>query len=553
LNTNIRASLGASLAALAASLSLVLSPGASSGNEKPPNILLAIADDWGYGHAGAYGCQWIETPAFDRIAREGLLFDRAYTPNAKCAPSRACLLTGRYSWQLKEAANHICYFPPEFKTWPEWLVEAGWTVGYTGKGWGPGVALDAEGRPRAMTGHLFSKRRLETPLPAIAPNDYAANFAEFLEAAPADQPWCFWYGALEPHRDYSPGAGERAGKKPASIDRVPGYWPDQPIVRQDMLDYAVEVEHFDRHLGKMLELLASRELLDNTLVIVTSDHGPPFPRCKGNAYEASNHVPLAVRWPKLIRAHGARVRDYVSFVDLAPTIVEIVGAQWSDTGLAETPGKSLTDLMRKEANADEDLPHDNAGELPLDATGDPARDHTLVGMERHDIGRPGDVGYPIRGIVRGEMLYLHNFEPARWPACNPETGYLNCDGGPTKTLILAERRKAPNDEYWSSYWRLCFGKRPAEELYDLQNDVDCLHNLANDPRRENEKRALREQLFAELTKQGDPRMSGEGQVFDEYPHANEAHRGFFEKHQRGEKLKAPWVNESDFEPQPIEE
>ena len=82
-----------------------------------PNILLAIADDWSFGHAGAYGSTWVRTPAFDRVAREGLLFTHAYTPNAKCAPSRAILLTGRHSWQLEEAANHVPFFPRKFKTW----------------------------------------------------------------------------------------------------------------------------------------------------------------------------------------------------------------------------------------------------------------------------------------------------------------------------------------------------------------------------------------------------------------------------------------------------
>jgi arylsulfatase A-like enzyme len=76
-----------------------------------PNILFAIADDWGFGHASAYGCKWVKTPAFDRVAREGILFTRAYTPNAKCAPSRAIILTGRYSWQLESAANHQNVFP----------------------------------------------------------------------------------------------------------------------------------------------------------------------------------------------------------------------------------------------------------------------------------------------------------------------------------------------------------------------------------------------------------------------------------------------------------
>ena len=115
--------------------------------ERPPNILFAIADDWG-AHAGAYGTKWVKTPHFDRVAKEGVLFTRAFTPNAKCAPSRACILTGRNSWQLKEAANHICYFPPEFKGWGEALAEHGWTVGHTMKGWGPGVATNALGQAR---------------------------------------------------------------------------------------------------------------------------------------------------------------------------------------------------------------------------------------------------------------------------------------------------------------------------------------------------------------------------------------------------------------------
>ena len=88
-----------------------------------PNILFAIADDWSFGHAGVYGCDWVRTPNFDRLAKEGILFQRAYTPNAKCAPSRAIILTGRNSWQLENAGNHMTIFPPKFGGWVE-LLEA---------------------------------------------------------------------------------------------------------------------------------------------------------------------------------------------------------------------------------------------------------------------------------------------------------------------------------------------------------------------------------------------------------------------------------------------
>ena len=188
-----------------------------------PNILFAIADDWSYGHAGAYGCKWVKTPAFDRVADQGILFSHAYTPNAKCAPSRACILTGRNSWQLKAAANHVPYFPPEFKTFFEALAEQGWFVGHTTKGWAPGIATNTAGQPRQMTGKAFNARTAKPPASGIGPSDYAANFADFLDAAPKDKPWCFWYGAIEPHRDYEYGSGvAKGGKKTTDVDRVPG-------------------------------------------------------------------------------------------------------------------------------------------------------------------------------------------------------------------------------------------------------------------------------------------------------------------------------------------
>lgn len=503
--------------------------------ERPPNILFAIADDWGYGHASAYGCSWANTPSFDRVAREGLLFHRAFTPNAKCAPSRACILTGRNSWQLKEAANHICYFPTEFMSWGEALAEHNWYVGYTTKGWGPGVANDEQGQRRPMTGQQFNRRTAPPPASGIGNSDYSANFRDFLASAPEEKPWCFWYGAIEPHREYEFGSGiKKGGKKLSDIEHVPAYWPDNETVRTDMLDYGFEVEHFDRHLGNMLSQLEERGALENTLVIVTSDHGMPFPRCKGNAYFAANHVPLAIRWPKGISTPGREINDFVSFIDIAPTILEVAGISWAESGLAPSPGRSLTDVFRS----------NQSGQV------NPERDHVLVGMERHDIGRPHDWGYPIRGIITSEFQYLHNFEPTRWPACNPETGYLNCDAGATKSFILEAHRANSTDPSWA----FCFGKRPAEELYRLSDDPDCVHNLSASAEFQQHAAALKERLFAELRQQADPRMFGQGEVFDNYPHANEAQRGFYEKFMRGnrDKLRTGWVLPSDYEAAPLD-
>jgi N-sulfoglucosamine sulfohydrolase len=516
-------------AALAAFSLLLLGCGSSLGADRP-NILFAIADDWGL-HAGAYGTPWVKTPTFDRIAREGLLFRNAYTPMAKCAPSRAIVLTGRHLWQNEEAGNHMAYFPAKLKSWPEVLRESGWHVGITGKGWGPGVANDASGQPRAITGQPYNRRKSPPPTKAISNNDYAGNFVDFLDAAPANTPWCFWYGATEPHRGYEFRSGVAKGKKQlADIDHVPGYWPDDETVRHDMLDYALEVEHVDQHLGRMLAELERRGLLDNTLIVVTSDHGMPFPRVKGYAYHDSNHIPLAVRWPNGIKAPGRAIDDFVDFTDLAPTFLDVAAIDPASCGMQPITGRSWQSLFASE----------QSGQV------DPARDYVLVGKERTDVGRPRDVGYPIRGIVTATHLYLRNYEPTRWPAGNPETGYLDTDGSPTKSLILELGRRDRADRFWS----LNFGLRPRDELYDLASDRDCVQNLAADSKYAATVKTLREKMEKSLLAQGDPRMLGQGHIFDEYKPT--AGAGFYERFMRGERPAAGWVNETDFEPQPIE-
>jgi arylsulfatase A-like enzyme len=462
------------------------------------------------------------------VAKEGLLFNHAYTPNAKCAPSRACILTGRNSWQLKEAANHICYFPAEFKSWGEALAEHGWNVGYTMKGWGPGVANDASGKPRQMTGKPWNQHKATSPTPEISNNDYAANFSAFLDAAPSDKPWCFWYGAIEPHRGYEFGSGVKlGGKKLTDIDRVPAFWPDNDTVRNDMLDYAFEAEHFDRHLGRMIAELEKRGLLENTLIIATSDHGMPFPRSKGNASSIANHVPFAAMWKQGIAQPGRVIDDFISFVDLAPTITEVAGLKWGDTGMAPTVGRSLVEIFQSK----------KSGQVVA------ARDHVLIGKERTDVGRQHDWGYPIRGILTNDSVFIENFESTRWPAGNPETGYMDCDAGATKSFILDAHRKNPADPFWAQ----CFGMRPGIEFYDLKDDPDLTRNRSSDPRAI----ALRDQLHAELKQQGDPRMEGKGAIFDNYEHATKANVGYYEKFMRGESVKAGWINPSDIEPKPL--
>jgi len=505
--------------------------GQSTTSQKP-NILFVIADDWSYGHAGAYGCPWVKTPNFDRVAREGLLFTNAYTPTAKCTPSRSCILTGRNPWQLGPAGNHNCVFPPETPVFHEPLESSGYTYASTGKVWGPGISMRTDGSKRNLAGKQYAAHKSKPPTTGINPNNYAANFEQFLSETESGKPWFFWLGGLEPHREYEYGSGVRVGgKKLTDIDRVPAYWPDNETVRNDMLDYALEVEHFDQHLGRILNLLEQKGLLENTLIVVTSDNGMPFPRVKGNTYENSNHLPLAIRWPAGIKHPGRKLTDYVSFADFAPTFLEAAGVEWKSTSLPPSAGRSLSDIFGSSKD----------GQAIAD------RDHVLIGRERNDLGRPNDEGFPVRGIVKNQMLFLENFEPSRWPACNPETGYMDTDGSPTKTFILEQHRA----DATAMSWAACFGMRPAQEVFDLSKDTDCMVNLATAPEFERTKTLLRDQLLSELRSQEDPRVFGKGADFDKFPTADEKKRNFYQRFVNGDLEHAGWINRTDCEKGPI--
>ena len=517
-----------------------------SNKEKQPNILFCIADDATWKHMSAYGSKWVNTPTFDRVANQGILFNNAYTPNAKCAPSRATILTGRNSWQLEEAGNHLPFFPVKFKTYAEALSEKGFAVGYTGKGWAPGIAKTAEGENRDLLVNGYNDKKIDRLTTGISPVDYVANFNQFLTERDSNEPFCFWYGGYEPHRAYEYGSGIRLGnKKLSQIEEVFSYWPNVDSVKTDMLDYAFELEYFDTQLGKMLEILEAQGELDNTIVVVTSDNGMPFPRIKGQNYEHSNHLPLAIMWPNGINEPGRVVDDYISFIDFAATFIDVAGYKAEELGMQPIEGQSLRDIF--ESSKDEVKGED--------------RDYVLLGKERHDIGRPDNQGYPIRGIRKDNFLYLKNYKTDRWPAGNPETGYTNTDGSPTKSYILNMRRNSVEALSWhlnvetknnvdTLSWHLNFGKRPEEELFNVAKDEDCMVNLANNPEYAEVKEDLKQLMEAELKKQGDPRMFGNGDVFDNYtPSAGSM---FYEKYFAGEKVNYGWINDSDFESEPLD-
>ena len=464
---------------------------------KSPNILLAISDDHSWPHASAYGSGMVDTPAFDRVAKEGLLFNNAFAPAPQCSPGRAALLTGRNIWQIGEAGSHSSYFPRDFPVYTDLLETEGYLVGYTGKPWYPGNWWDS-GWSRNPAGDEYNEASLEPPHREMSPIDYTENFHKFLANRKPGQPFCFWYGAKEPHREYEPDIGISAGKSLASSE-VPGYLPDTPAVRADLLDYAVEIEWFDQHLGEMIRILEEAGELENTIIVVTGDNGMAFPRAKANLYEHGVHVPLAIRWGK-IQEPGRRLNTLTSFIDFAPTFLEAAGIDVPDT----ITGQSLLPVFHAE---DTDW-----------------RQYVLVGRERHSHSRINNWSYPARAIRTQQWLYIRNLKPDRWPAGNPN-GLHDIDGSPSKDLLIEEKES----DMIRPYYQLAVSKRPSEELFDILKDPDCLNNLALDPRYDTIREDLRNQLLSRLKEQGDPRLNGRGDIFESYPRMNimrEKYEGF---------------------------
>jgi len=448
-----------------------------------PNILFIIADDASQKLGQTYHCDWIKTPNIDRLAREGLVFDNAYVPTSKCAPTRAAILTGRNPWQLEAAGNHQSFFPAKFLAFGDALRKAGVDGGSAGKVWGPGIAEDAAGKKRDFG--LPAARRGGKP---------GEQFAHFLQARRDRAPFFYWYGSADPHRSYEAGSGLAAGKRLTDIDRVPAYWPDNDTVRSDMLDYALEVERFDKQVGELLATLDAGGEAANTLVVVTSDHGMPFPRVKGHTYDDAHRVPLVMRWPAGIVHPGRRVSELVSAIDFAPTFLELFGIAAPETGMAPMTGHSLVDLLKNEAKTE--------------------RPFVIIGRERNDVlARPGSehgLGYPARGIRQGDFVFVHNFAPDRWPCGDVDLGLKDTDAGPTKALI---EELGPGNEFWQH----AFGKRPADQLFNIVKDPDSVRNLATDPAHAEIRDRLYQVLMTELRRQEDPRVLGRGDVFDEYP------------------------------------
>lgn len=488
-----------------------------------PNILFAFADDMGrYAHIydeidGVKSVASVATtPVMDRLGREGVIFRNAYVAAPSSTPCRSALLSGQYFWRTERGAIlNDAVWDDSIPSFPLLLRESGYHIGKTYKVWSPGTPADAPygGQKYAYEKNgdrfcRFSQEILRSGNPDIEAerqkiyDEVLNNFEDFLDERPEGSPFCYWWGPWNTHREWQKGSGKTLwGINPDDLKGLlPAGFPDIPEVREDFADYLGEVQAFDTGLGILLKKLEEIGELDNTIIVVSGDHGVPgFPMAKCNLYELGIKVPLIVRYPKMIES-GRVVDDMVSLPDLAPTFLEI-----GETAIPEEmTAKSILPLLTAE------------GSGVIDAS----RNFIVAGRERHVSGaRIGTLPYPQRTIVMNGFKYIRNFAPDRWPMGDPEGNFKDMDDGPTKQWLI---KNLYNQEY-EDYINYAFAKRPYEELYDLKNDPDELNNLALHPDYSATKKDLSDKLEEVLIESKDPRMlqSVENCVFEWAPYTNQ--------------------------------
>ncbi len=502
-----------------------------------PNILFAFADDWGK-YASCYSTiegseDWqklVKTPNIDRIANEGILFNNAFVNAPSCTPCRSSLLSGQYFYRTgRGAILQGAVWDETIPTYPLLLEENGYHIGYTYKVWSPGSPQDAgyggERNRYHQAGTKFNQfsqnvtkmvkdGKTIDEAKQVLLDEVRGNFQAFLNANENGKPFCYWFGPTNTHRKWTMGSGEKLwGIDPDELKgKLPPFLPDVDTVREDFADYLGEAMAFDAGLGVLLKMLEENGELDNTLVVVSGDHGiPGFPHGKCNLYDFGTNVALMARWPSVIKANRI-VDDFVNLMDLAPTFLEVGGTEIPKV----MTGASLLEVFKNKNN----------GQIQKE------RDFVITGRERHVAKvREGNVPYPQRALRNKDFLYIINFKPDRWPmgneaklnsttppdfdelANNTFAAFGDLDASPTKAWII-KNRNSENEKYY----QFAFGKRPKEELYNIAKDPFQVNNLANDPNFEEVRLQMNEQLMSALKSTGDPRVTGDGQTFEKMPY-----------------------------------
>lgn len=516
-------------------LSLLASWQAAAAPAKP-NILFVFADDWGryasiYAEVNGKGGinDAVRTPHFDKIAKKGVLFRHAHVNAPSCTPCRSSLLSGQYFWRTgRGAILRGAVWDEKIPAYPLLLRDAGYHIGKSHKVWGPGSPSDAPyggqryafqkagGKFNNFSENVTQAVAAGRPLEAAKQELYAevrGNFQDFLAANDGQKPFCYWFGPTNVHRTWIKGSGKALWNlDPEALKgKMPPYLPDVPEVREDLTDYFGEVAALDQGIGVLLEELEKSGQLENTLIVISGDHGAPgFPHGKCNLYGFGTGVSLSITGPGV--QGGRVVDDFVNLTDLAPTFLEAAGLPIPEV----MTGRSLWPVLKSNQQG----------------LVDASRTWVVTGRERHVESARADFSpYPQRALHTAEHLFIINFRPDRWPLGDPyrldgtdeptaqeitevtRTTHPDDDAGPTKAWLVGVR----NTAQWKSHYEWVYGKRPKYELYDLKKDPHETKNVAEDPAYAEVKTRLEKQLMDELSRTGDPRLINDGAYYENPP------------------------------------
>lgn len=421
--------------------------------EKPPNLLLFLADDMTYTDVGCFGNSDIRTPHIDRLAKQGMRLTRCYNSAPTCSPLRQSLFTGLYPVKNGAHPNHS-QVRVGVRSLPQYLRPLGYRVGLAGKR----HEAPASAFPFEQLGGSHGDGG-KTPYGADLPMDRAKAFL----ARDAEQPWCLVVASNQPHTPWN--RGDSSSYPPEKLT-VPPYLVDTKELREGLSKYYAEISYMDQQVGQVLGILRELKQEENTLIIWLSEQGSQLPFGKWTCYDMGIHSAAVVRWPGKIRA-GVESEALVSYVDIVPTFLEMAGGEPEAESL---DGRSFLPVLLGQAQSH----HESVFAI-----------NTTRGIYH------GSEAYGIRAVTDGDWLFIRNL--------HPQAKFQNMVTH--RDPIFASWKTVDSDFARSRVER--YVKRPAVELFNLKKDPWCLENLAGSPRLAKRKRELSRSLSAWMKEQGD--------------------------------------------------
>lgn len=395
--------------------------------EKMPNILFYVVDDMGMNDAGCFGHPSMKTPGLDRLAAEGIRFTQAYCTTASCSPSRSVLLTGMHNhatgqYGLAHGYHHFISLP-KVRSLPVLLAEAGYRTVCAGK-------YHVEPEPLY---HFQQYLKVDSPVrmadacrPVLETNDGSPFFLHF--------------ATVEPHRPF-----HREGFQPPDPNDVlvPPYLPDTQECREELAAYYASVERADSGLLRLIELLHETGHWEDTVIVFLSDNGIAFPGAKTTVYDPGIHLPCVVRDPSRAK-QGTTCEAMIGYADIAPTLLDFAGVNPENISFH---GRSFRGIL---------------GEIAP-----PGWDEVYASHTFHEV----TMYYPMRAVrTRRHKLIWNIAHGLEYPFASDLWESRTWQG------VLAR-----GDEFYGRRRVADYLHRPRFELYDLEQDPDEVHNLAEDP------------------------------------------------------------------------